>query len=172
MPGGVISVKLDLVTGEGGIPREQEPHTVIQEMVVGKLRGMDVALDNAMSITLTGALPDGAVNEVKMRIASVVAFLCMKAHAMNERKREKDAYDIYFCLRACDGGPKALARDLRPLLGEAVVDEAVGILRLKFQAIDRVGPQWAAKVASEHGEDFEQVARDAFERMIALLNDI
>jgi hypothetical protein len=170
--GGTISVRLDLITGEGTVPKEQEPHALIQDMVVGKLRGTDLALDHAVDITLTGALPDGAVNQVRLRVASIVAFLCMKAHALNERKREKDAYDIYFCLRAYDGGPAALAETLRPLLGQSLVDEALAILRSKFAAIDRVGPQWAAQVASEHGEDFDQVARDAFERMRVFLETL
>lgn len=165
MPGGNISVKLDLITGEGEIPREQEPQAFIQDMVVGKLRGTDLALDHTVAVTLTGSLPDGSVNEVRMRIATVAAFLCMKAHALNERKREKDAYDIYFCLRSCAGGPAVLAGDLRPLLGQPLVDEAVNILRAKFASLDRVGPQWAAQVASEHGDDFDQTARDSYERM-------
>lgn len=172
MPGGSISVKLDLITGEGAVPREQEPQTVIQDMVVGKLRGTDLALDHTVSITLTGTLPDGSVNEVRMRIASVAAFLCMKAHALNERKREKDAYDIYFCVRCCDGGPKVLAVSLRPLLGQPLVDDAVAVLRSKFASVDRVGPQWAGQVASEHGEDLEQIARDAFERVAAFLHEL
>lgn len=172
MEGGTITVKLDLITGEGEVPRQEEGSVLIQDMLVGKLRGTDVALDHSVSLTLTGKLPDGAVNEVRLRIASAPAFLCMKAHALNERKREKDAYDVYFCLRACAGGPETLAESVRPLLGQAVVNEAVEILRTKFRAIDRIGPQWAAQVASEHGEDFEQVARDAFERMVLLLGTL
>ncbi|MBI1830511.1 MAG: nucleotidyl transferase AbiEii/AbiGii toxin family protein [Planctomycetes bacterium] len=169
MAAGSFSVRLDLITGEGLVPRDEEPNALIQEMVVGKLRGTDLALDHAVSITVTGVLPDRSVNEVNMRVANVAAFLCMKAHALNERKREKDAYDIYFCLRAADGGSKALAENLRPLLGQVLVDDAMQVLRSKFAAIDRVGPQWAAQVASEQGEDFEQVARDAFERMYTFL---
>ena len=169
---GTISVKLDLITGEGAVPCEMEPNALIQDLVVGKLRGTDLALDHTVTLTLTGSLPDGSVNEVRMRIASVAAFLCMKAHAMNERKKEKDAYDIYFCLRAYDGGPSALAATIQPLIGQALVDEALDILHAKFAAIDRVGPRWAAQVASEHGEDFDQVARDAFERMTVLLSNV
>src|SRR6266404_2642393 len=56
---GRVIVKLDLITGEGDVSREKQSHTVIQEMAVGKLRGMDLALDNAVTISITGALPDG-----------------------------------------------------------------------------------------------------------------
>src|SRR5262245_21488353 len=45
LPGGTVSVKLDLITGESRGPRETEPNEIIQEMVVGKLRGTDLALD-------------------------------------------------------------------------------------------------------------------------------
>jgi len=167
-----ITVKLDLITGEGLVPRSQRQHTQIQDMLVNKLRGLDLALDHTVSRELTGRLPDGSVNTVRPRIASAAAFLCMKAHALNERKKPKDAYDVYFCLRSCDGGPKGLAQSLLPWIGQPLVDEAVDILRSKFASIERVGPRWAAQVASEHGEDFEQVARDAFERMGLLLKTL
>ncbi|RJP32284.1 MAG: hypothetical protein C4547_14210 [Phycisphaerales bacterium] len=172
MPDGGIRVKLDLITGEGVLPREQESHAVIQDMVVGMLRGIDLALDHTVTITLTGALPDGTVNELRMRIASAAAFICMKAHALNERKREKDAYDVYFCLRHCDGGPTSLADTVRPLMGHPRMNEAIGILRSKFAAIDRVGPQWTAQVSRGLGEDVDQVARDAYERMARFLSSL
>lgn len=172
LAGGTISVKLDLITGEGDVPREMEPHALIQDMVVGKLRGTDLALDHAVTLTLTDRMPDGSMNQVRMRIASLAAFLCMKAHALNERKKEKDAYDVYFCLRHCDGGPKALAASVRPLLGVPLVDDAIGVLRSKFAAIDGVGPQWAAQTASAQGEDFDQITRDAFERMAVFLAEL
>jgi hypothetical protein len=170
LPGSATSVRLDLITGEGAVPRDVEASELIQEMQVAKLRGMDLALNHAVTMTWTHTLPDGSINEVRLRVASPAAFLCMKAHAMNERKREKDAYDIYFCLRVCAGGPAAMGAGLRALKGDPLVDDAVGILQSKFAAPDHTGPQWAAQVARDHGEDFEQTARDAFERMRACLH--
>ncbi len=166
---GTLTVKLDLITGEGEDSEGTGLHTQIQEMIVGKLRGTDLAFDNSVSVSITGKLPDGSENVVRIRVATPASFICMKAHAMNERKKEKDAYDIWFCLRNYEGGPEALASSLQPLLGHPIVDEAISILREKFESIDRVGPQWSAQVAHDNGDDFERVARDAFERMRVFL---
>jgi hypothetical protein len=94
----------------------------------------------------------------------------MKSITMTERKREKDAYDIYFCLRHYPGGPKALATTFTELRCLPNVEEALRALRSKFADENQVGPVWAAQVAEEHGENAELVRRDAFERASALLN--
>jgi len=44
-------------------------------------------------VRLEGTLPDGAVDEVQVRVASVVPFLVMKAMALADRRKAKDAYD-------------------------------------------------------------------------------
>lgn len=161
---GAITVKLDLVTGEQADGSEPEGSSLIQDLSVGRLRGVEIALEHASDITLKGALPSGAVNTVTAKVVTVPAYLCLKAFALNERMKEKDAYDVYFCLKHYVGGPAALARDCRELLSIPRAREAMEILRQKFEALNSVGPQWAAQVASGQGEDLESVARDAFER--------
>lgn len=167
-----VTVKVDFITGEGDVPASEKPRTLIQEMSVGKLKGTDLALDHTVEIEVEGSLPGGARNKAKIRIATVVAFVCMKAFAMNERKKEKDAYDIHFCLRRCEGGPEGLAEAFFPLLGEPLVKEALEILKSKFSSIEMVGPQWAGQVAEEYGDDRESAVRDAYERMELLLGTI
>jgi len=101
-----VTVKLDLVTGE---QTDAASLALIQDLNIGRLRGVELALDHTVTVSLTGQLPSGADNTVFARIADMPSFLCTKAFALNERKKEKDAYDVYFCLRHFPGGPKALA---------------------------------------------------------------
>jgi len=168
LPGGgtTITVKLDMVTGEEA--GSSATNALVQDLSIGRLRGVEIALDHAVNITLSGALPSGAENTVTARIVTVPAYLCMKAFALNERKKEKDAYDVYFCLRHYSGGPGALAKDCLPLMAIPRGREAFGILRQKFETLNSIGPQWAADVASGQGEDRDTVARDAFERSVVL----
>jgi hypothetical protein len=164
-----ITVKLDLVTGEQA---DATNPALIQDLNIGRLRGVELALDHTVTVSLSGQLPSGADNTVSARIADVPSFLCTKAFALNERKKEKDAYDVYFCLRHFAGGPKALAEACRPLLAVPRGREAMEILRQKFASLNSVGPQWAAEVAAGQGGDAETVARDAFERVSLFLRSL
>jgi len=172
LEGRSIVVKVDFITGEGDVPASEVSQTLIQEMSVGKLKGTDLALDHTIEIEVEGPLPSGAKNKISVRIATVAAFICMKAFALNERKKEKDAYDIHFCLLHCEGGPQELAKAFIPLLGEPLVADAIEILKNKFSSIEMVGPQWAGQIAAEYGDDSETAARDAYERMSLLLSSI
>jgi hypothetical protein len=94
--GQTITVKLDLVTGEHEGPASERSHEHIHGMSVSKLRGMDLALDHSVEVEVSGELPDGGEKRLTARVAAIPAFVCMKAIAMAERKKPKDAYDILF----------------------------------------------------------------------------
>ncbi|MGQ0628138.1 MAG: nucleotidyl transferase AbiEii/AbiGii toxin family protein [Phycisphaerales bacterium] len=164
-----ITVKLDLVTGEQA---DATNPALIQDLNIGRLRGVELALDHTVTVSLSGQLPSGADNTVSARIADVPSFLCTKAFALNERKKEKDAYDVYFCLRHFAGGPRSLADACRPLLKVPRGREAMEILRQKFATLNSVGPRWAAEVAAGQGGDAGTVARDAFERATIFLHNV
>ncbi len=161
---GGITVKLDLVTGEEPEGAPSGARALVQELSIGRLRGVEIAFEHAINISITGALPSGVENTVVARIVTVPAYLCLKAFALNERLKAKDAYDVYFCLRQYEGGSGALARDCRGLLTLSRGHEAMLILKQKFETLRSVGPQWAADVASGQGDDRERVSRDAYER--------
>lgn len=165
-----IVVKLDLITGEQEAPVSEGSHQHIHGMMVSRLRGTELAFAHHLEVTVQGELPTGGQNAVTARVPTVAAFICMKSITMTERKREKDAYDIYFCLRHYPGGPKALAATFADLRGLPNVEEALAAMRLKFADANQIGPVWAAQVAEEHGENAESVRRDAFERAAALLD--
>lgn len=89
---------------------------------------------------------------------------------MAERRKEKDAYDIYFCLR--HGDVDRFSAAIAAMTTNRLVREAIGILDDKFRTIDHVGPVDAATVAHENGDEFEQSRRAAFELMRLLLERI
>lgn len=165
---GTMTVKLDLVTGDEPGGTAAGASVLIQDLSVVRLRGVELALERASTVTLTGVLPSGEENTVTARIVTVPAYLCLKAFALDERKKAKDAYDVYFCLKEYMGGSANLARECRELLSNERGREAMTILRGKFGTLNSVGPQWAADVAAGQGEDREGVVRDAFERASAL----
>lgn len=68
-------------------------------LIPRKARGCDLALDMAAELELKGTLPNGATDSATIRIATIVPFLVMKGMALADRLKEKDAYDIYFCVQ-------------------------------------------------------------------------
>jgi hypothetical protein len=157
-------IRVDLITGQYGHPQDGGTHAIIQGMPVWQSRGVDVALDATVEIPISASLPDGGVNEVTVRVAQIPAFMVMKGFALDERKKEKDAYDIYFCLAHYPGGIDALARAFQPLLENGLVRESLAKMRQKFSTLDSIGPVWAAQVVQASGGDYELSRRDAFER--------
>lgn len=56
-------------------------------------------------------MPDGGTNRVEIAVCSIPALLAMKGHALAGRYKQKDAYDIYYCVRNYLGGIEALAQE-------------------------------------------------------------
>jgi hypothetical protein len=168
--GRTLTVTLDLITGEYGHPQTGGTHEIIQGMPVWRSRGVDVALDHSVEMVVSGTLPEGGDNDVRVRVAAVTAFLVMKGFALDDRKKEKDAYDIYFCLANYLGGIAGLVEEFRPLMDSGLVRESLAKIHGKFRTIDSVGPVWAAQVVQAVGGDYEFARRDAFERSSSLLD--
>jgi hypothetical protein len=169
--GASAPVKLDLITGEDQDPAD-ESAARFQEIFLGRLHGVDLAFESFSEITIAGPMPDGASNTVRLRIATIEAFIPMKALAMSDRTNPKDAFDIYFCLKHFPGGVDELAALCRPLVKNRFVQEGMRVLGDKFAELNAVGPRWASEVAAENGADPELSRRDAFELMQWLLATI
>jgi hypothetical protein len=163
-------VEVDFLAGEySGTGRSHRTQKV-QDMQPRKARGCDLAFDQTVQITLSGTLPEGGKDSVCIHVAAIAPFLVMKAIAMANRLMEKDAWDIYYCIRNYPGGIERLAEEFHPLLKNKLTQEALMNLKEKFASPDHVGPKPVA--------DFEEITdadegallqRDAYERVNALL---
>ena len=72
---------------------------LIDDFAVQRAHGADLALLFHRMVEIEGTMPDGGRNRVKLAFASVPALLAMKGFAINDRLKQKDAYDIYYCVR-------------------------------------------------------------------------
>jgi hypothetical protein len=62
--------------------------------------------------------------------------------------------------------------EFAPALPNALVVEGLGKIQSKFRAVDAIGPVWAAQFTTSAADEQAQVARDAFERVNALLDQL
>jgi len=91
-----IKVEVDFLAGEYGGTSKTHRTQAVQDMRPRKARACDLAFQNPIQITIEGLLPEGGKDRACIQVASMVPFLMMKAQALNNRLKEKDAYDIYY----------------------------------------------------------------------------
>lgn len=164
-------VEVDFLAGEYAGTNRSHRTQKVQDMQPRKARGCDLAFFQVAEITLSGKLPDGGDDSVHARVASIASFLVMKSIALGARLKEKDAWDIYYCLRNFPGGIESLAEEFRPLLENKVAIEALGVLKEKFASPDHLGSKYVADFEGiTDGEDRAFIERDAFERVQGLIS--
>jgi hypothetical protein len=165
-----IEVQVDLLSGEyGGAPRSRR-HQRVQDVMARKARGCDLALDMNTEVKLEGALPDGGKDSATVRVSMIVPFIVMKGMALADRMKEKDAWDIYFCVLHFPGGIETLAAEFRPHLNNVLVREGLQKISKKFASPEHVGPTWVAdfdELTDPEARSIRQ--RDAYERVRLLL---
>ena len=100
----------------------------------------DLALKFYDLIKINGQMPGGGNNTVEIAVASIQALLAMKGFALANRLKEKDAYDIYYCIRNYPGGVKALAEVCRSLLEHESAVNGYKCIAEKFAEREGFGP--------------------------------
>jgi hypothetical protein len=137
---------------------------------------LDLAFEFTQEVPINGSLPEGGHNQVIARMPTIAAYLCIKAITLSERKKEKDAYDLVFCIEHYPGGYSKLAEEFKGKIDHPLIAEGIAILREKFKRIDSIGPVWAAQTAvgATVGipADLEIEQRRAFELVNALVREI
>ncbi|MBF8279488.1 MAG: hypothetical protein HW385_920, partial [candidate division NC10 bacterium] len=133
----------------------------------------DLVFSEPVQVSLEGELPGGGRDRVTFRVAGIVPWLIMKGMALAARLEEKDAYDIYYCVRFYPGGPTALAEAFRPHLGNTLVREGLEKIRTEFLSVDDAGPKWVADFMDvQDAEERAITRRRAYETVTAWLDQL
>jgi hypothetical protein len=168
-----VNVQIDLLSGEYEGTGKSHRHQRVQEIRARKVRGCDLAFDDPIEVTIEGNLPSGAKDSAIIRVASIVPFLIMKAIVLDDRMKEKDAYDIYYCLKQYSDRLDDLVAEFRPHLKNGLIQEGLAKLAKNFASAEHTGPKFVTafeEITDE--EDRIQMERDAFERVNYLLQEL
>lgn len=170
---GEITVQVDFLAGELAGTGKSHRTQVVQGMRPRKARGVDIVFRSYETVTITGRLPEGGFDAASIQVASIPAFLVMKGFAMAGRLKDKDPWDIYYCIRNYPGGTAKLIEKFRTLPSNDLVKEALRNIAQKFSAPDAVGPIQVANF-EEPADPLERelIRRDAFERVRNFLNGL
>jgi hypothetical protein len=165
-----IKVQVDLLAGEYGGTGKSRRHQRVQDITPRKARGCDLAFEMTSEVNIEGTLPGGGRDRMVVRVAGIVPFIVMKAMALADRMKEKDAWDIWFCLAHYPGGLEALADAFHPHLRNRLVAEGLTKLQEKFASPEHTGPQWVADFDEIDDPETRAIRqRDAYERVSNLL---
>lgn len=137
--GGPIDVIVDFLMPRDAEIRKNVP-PLINEFAVQRADGADLAVRFYQMVAIAGPMPAGGTNRVEIAVCSIPALLAMKGHATAGRYKQKDAYDVYYCIRNYPGGIDALARACRPLLDHASGAKGYQFIAEKFDTADGYGP--------------------------------
>jgi len=172
LQGNAIDVEVDFLAGEYPSAKPKSRTQKIQDMNARKARGSDLAFDMYNEVNIEGSLPGGEQASSSVHVASIVPFLVMKGMALG-RGKEKDAYDIYFCLTKYQGGLDKLIADFQPHVGHGLVREGLEKIATEFASINHIGPNQVADFNTIFvEEDREALKRDVYERVNYLLTQL
>ena len=134
-----IDVEVDLLapaTPRGGAGHRHE--RIGGEPLARRTEGAELVRTAYVDQEIGGLLPDGRPNRVSVRVATPAALIVLKALAMGQRDKAKDAYDIDYLLGHV--GVEEVAAGIIAMGHVDPVVKAVGILADKFASIDAIGP--------------------------------
>ena len=173
--GDPIDIVVDfLMPRDAVIDRNKPP--IIEDFAVQRADGTDLAMRFNQMVAVRGAMPNGGTNQVEIAVCSIPALLAMKGYAVHNRLKQKDAYDIYYCIRNYPEGIDALAKDCLPLLNLPSGATGYGFINEKFDLIDGFGPTCVknfvqdSKILGDRTPD--QWQQDAFGQVDAWLRAI
>ena len=167
-----IDVVVDFLMPKGATIAKNRPPLIDRFRVI-RASGAGLAFQSYEMVEIKGGMPGGAINRVELAVASIPALLAMKGFALDGRYKQKDGYDVYYCVRNFPGGPEALADACRPLL--EYEDAADGYLHIdkKFETVDSLGPVSVRQFVEETDVLQERTAaqwqQDAFGQIDAWL---
>jgi hypothetical protein len=168
-----IIVQVDFLAGEYGGTGRGRRHQNVPGIQARKARGCDLAFAAPRELLVEKELPGGGKDSVIVRVASIVPFLVMKGMALADRLKEKDPWDIYYCVRHFPGGLDALAAEFRPHMRHGLVREGLEKIAAAFASVDHIGPVSVADFEEvTDPEDRAVLCRDAFERVSMLLGKV
>jgi hypothetical protein len=163
--GDPIDIIVDFLMPRDAVVEKNRP-PIVEDFAVQRADGADLALHFNEMVAVRGAMPGGGTNQVEIAVCSIPALLAMKGYALNGRYKQKDSYDIYYCVRNYPGGIPSLADACRPLLEHKSGAQGYDFVNGKFDTIEGFGPTCVRKFVAESkilGERTpEQWQQDAF----------
>ena len=134
-----VDVIIDLLMPRGTQLTKHRP-PLIDALRVQEIDGGRLALDQTVRYQISGRTPEGWTDSAHLRVISLPAFLALKGNALKRRRKNKDAYDVYYVIRNDPRGLDVLAEACRALLPDPLARDAFQQIADKFATAESYGP--------------------------------
>lgn len=170
--GPAIEINIDFLMPRAAVIVKNHP-PLVENFAVQRADGADLALRFAEPVVIEGTMPNGAANKVQLLVCSIPALLAMKGHALNGRYKQKDAYDIYYCIVGFNGEIEVLAQLCAPILEFESGAVGFNYINDKFEQLEGYGPVCVREFVTDSKildrRTPEQWQQDAFGQVDALM---
>lgn len=172
--GVATQIQVDFLASEYGGTGKQRRHQRVQgRLLAHKARGCDLAFEYFRHQEVEAPLPGGGIARTRIKIADVLPCLVMKAFALRDRLKEKDAYDIYMVCKHYPGSPDTVIRAVQFHTDNKLVREALTILKERFARLEDRGPVEVATFLEERDPMLREILiRDVYETVQNILKKI
>ena len=137
--GGDIDVIVDFLMPRDAKIAKNSP-VLIEGFAAQRADGGELAHEFYEMVEVDSEMPGGGKNKVSIAVASIPTFLAMKGYAVAQRKKYKDAYDIYYCARNFPGGLDRLVEATAVMFDNTIAAEGYRLIATKFRFRDDFGP--------------------------------
>ncbi|MBN2025675.1 MAG: hypothetical protein JW854_02770 [Actinobacteria bacterium] len=161
-----VKIYVDLLTtADTGIDQKKSDFF---EMGIAFLEaeGCRLAFDTNEEKTIEGTLPDGGIFRGRIRIPGTLQLIAMKGLAWEDRKEDKDAYDIYFCLDLGRDELNALIEQGAQFIKEEQIKRSLQYIGKNFRSPEYPGPVAVARyISTADTQESELIKRNASEKV-------
>jgi hypothetical protein len=113
-------------------------------------------------------LRGGQCREVTVRVCAPAPFMALKAYALQNREKPKDAYDLYYMMQHYGPGLAVLAQEYAaivsrgPLAERKLAERGLNWLREHYEALNSPGPAELVRFMGVRGEEADELRADAW----------
>lgn len=122
----------------------------------------------AFSVRSGTDLRGGQCREVTVRVCAPAPFMALKAYALQNREKPKDAYDLYYMMRHYGPGLGVLAREYAailnrgPLAERKLAERGLSWLRQHYEELSSPGPAELVRFMGVRGAEADELRADAW----------
>lgn len=112
-------------------------------------------------------LRGGQCREVTVRVCAPAPFMALKAYALQNREKAKDAYDLYYMMRHYGPGLGVLAEEYAailnrgPLAERKLAERGLDWLRQHYETLTSPGPAELVRFMRARDEEADELRSDA-----------